>query len=51
MVKKKSSRKARKPPRKLIRKKAPRKNKERGPSGKKKTSKVRKILKWLRLGR
>jgi hypothetical protein len=50
MAKKKSRRTVRKSPKKLIRKRAPRRKKGgRGPSGKKKASKVHKILKWLRL--
>lgn len=50
MAKKKSSRKVRKSPKKLIRKSTPRRKKGgRGPSGKGKVSKVHKILKWLRI--
>jgi len=50
MAKKKASRKVRKSPKKLIRKSAPRRKKGgRGPSGKKKISKVHKLLKWLKL--
>jgi hypothetical protein len=50
MAKKKSSRKVGKSPKKLIRKKPSRRKKGgRGPSGKKKASKVHKLLKWLRL--